>query len=60
MVNDNNNVDDEIISHVFKFEDAFGFSFVVSNDWVFVIDICRKGLKLEVGQTFDCKINWLI
>jgi hypothetical protein len=32
MVNDNNNVDDEIISHVSKFEDAFGFSFVVSND----------------------------
>jgi len=57
MVNDNNDVDDEIIPQVSKYRDAFGFSFIVFNDRVFIIDVYQKGLKLEVEQTFDNKIN---
>ena len=54
MVNNNN---DEIIPYIPKFKHAFRFSFVVSDDRVFVIDVCQKDLKLEIGQTFDSKIN---
>ena len=57
MVNNNNDVNDEIIPYIPKFKHAFRFSFVVSDDRVFVIDVCQKDLKLEIGQTFDSKIN---
>jgi hypothetical protein len=48
MINDNNDVDNETIPHISKCRETFGFSFIVFNNRVFIIDIYQKDLKLEV------------
>jgi hypothetical protein len=55
MVNIDDDVDKEIIPLVSDFEDAFGSSFVVSNDYALSYRRISKGSELEVRQIFISK-----
>jgi hypothetical protein len=55
MVNIDDDVDKEIIPLVSDFEDAFGSSFVVFNDYALSYRRISKGSELEVRQIFISK-----
>jgi len=58
--NDNDDVDNKIISLVPEFIDVFESNFVVSYYWTLSHRCMSRGFDLEVEQTFNSKNNWLM